>query len=125
MGTLHIFVRGDGNYAFEALESRDLLTVTSARPVGDVNGDGIVNTQDLALVGANWLRQSNPPLAGDANFDGIVNSKTWPWSPRNMARPRAALGLGNLTPPSAVEGTTLHERHGFTVPRLESIGQGK
>ena len=44
---------------------------------GDVNYDGIVNSQDLALVMANWLKSgtgSNDPL-GDANHDGVVNAQ--------------------------------------------------
>ena len=42
---------------------------------GDVNGDGIVNGQDIALIAANWLKTgtgTNDP-AGDLNHDGIVN----------------------------------------------------
>ena len=39
---------------------------------GDINGDGIVNTQDLALVSSGWL-SAGP--TGDDNGDGIVNSQ--------------------------------------------------
>ena len=45
------------------------MTVT-----GDVNGDGIVNSQDLALISSNWLA-SGTGKSGDANNDGIVNSQ--------------------------------------------------
>ncbi len=41
---------------------------------GDVNNDGIVNSQDLALVSSNWLTTGNG-LTGDVNGDGIVNSQ--------------------------------------------------
>ena len=41
---------------------------------GDVNHDGIVNSQDLALVSSSWLA-TGTGLAGDANGDGIVNSQ--------------------------------------------------
>ena len=42
----------------------------------DVNGDGIVNGQDLTLVASNWLQTGNPAtLAGDANNDGVVNGQ--------------------------------------------------
>ncbi|HVU85799.1 MAG TPA: DUF4465 domain-containing protein [Pirellulales bacterium] len=41
---------------------------------GDANGDGIVNSQDLALVSSSWL-QTGSDLAADVNHDGIVNSQ--------------------------------------------------
>ncbi len=41
---------------------------------GDVNGDGIVNSQDLALISSNWLA-TGTGQPGDANNDGIVNSQ--------------------------------------------------
>ncbi|HVU87565.1 MAG TPA: dockerin type I domain-containing protein [Pirellulales bacterium] len=40
---------------------------------GDANGDGIVNSQDIALISSNWLASNSLP--GDVNFDGIVNSQ--------------------------------------------------
>jgi hypothetical protein len=42
---------------------------------GDVNLDGIVNSQDLAGVSSNWLRTGVGLLNGDVNGDGIVNSQ--------------------------------------------------
>ena len=42
---------------------------------GDVNLDGIVNSQDLANVSSNWLRTGVGLLSGDVNGDGIVNSQ--------------------------------------------------
>ena len=50
---------GDFNFAFNVLP-------------GDVNQDGIINVQDLALVSSGWL-SAGP--AGDVNADGIVNSQ--------------------------------------------------
>jgi hypothetical protein len=50
---------GDFNFALNVLP-------------GDINGDGIVNSQDLALVSSGWL-SSGP--TGDDNGDGIVNSQ--------------------------------------------------
>ncbi|HVU89305.1 MAG TPA: dockerin type I domain-containing protein [Pirellulales bacterium] len=50
---------GDFNFAINVLP-------------GDANGDGIVNSQDLALVSSSWL--SSGPVADD-NGDGIVNSQ--------------------------------------------------
>ena len=39
---------------------------------GDVNGDGIVNGQDIAVVASHWLQDTS---VGDANGDGIVNGQ--------------------------------------------------
>ena len=50
---------GDFNFAFNVLP-------------GDPNGDGIVNSQDLALVSSGWLG-AGP--TGDVNADGIVNAQ--------------------------------------------------
>lgn len=52
-----------------------LLDVTSLVSLpGDVNNDGIVNSQDLALISSSWLATGSG-LAADANHDGIVNSQ--------------------------------------------------
>lgn len=54
--------------------TRPQLVVTYAALAGDVNGDGIVNSQDLALISSAWLN-TGVGGPGDANFDGIVNSQ--------------------------------------------------
>ncbi|HVU89954.1 MAG TPA: dockerin type I domain-containing protein [Pirellulales bacterium] len=43
--------------------------------VGDANLDGIVNSQDLAVVSSSWLKTGVGLLGGDINGDGIVNSQ--------------------------------------------------
>jgi len=48
----------------------DDLSLT--KQAGDLNGDGIVNAQDLAVIGSHWLRAG--PV-GDANGDGLVNTQ--------------------------------------------------
>lgn len=50
-----------------------LLTPTFTT-AGDVNFDGIVNGQDIALIASNWL-YSGPAGTGDANRDLIVNGQ--------------------------------------------------
>ena len=40
----------------------------------DVNHDGIVNGQDIALVASNWLA-TGAGATGDVNNDGIVNGQ--------------------------------------------------
>jgi hypothetical protein len=50
---------GDFQFAFNVLP-------------GDLNQDGIVNAQDLALTSSNWLSSQS---SGDANGDGIVNAQ--------------------------------------------------
>lgn len=56
--------------------SLGVLTPAAAAPVlvGDVNHDGIVNSQDLALISSSWLATGSN-LAPDVNGDGIVNSQ--------------------------------------------------
>ncbi len=66
-------------YPLSAL-SLGILALTaspaSAQPLslipGDVNGDGIVNSQDLAIISASWGSNYGP---ADLNGDGIVNSQ--------------------------------------------------
>ena len=59
-------------YGKSAVTSADQFTFGGAGLAGDANGDGIVNSQDIALVSSNWLT-AGP--TGDVNFDGIVNSQ--------------------------------------------------
>jgi len=81
-------------------------------PVGDANGDGIINGQDIALVASNWLAQGNQPLAGDVNFDGIVNGQDMAQVASQWGHARGTLALGTLTPPLVNEGVSLTN---FTV----------
>ncbi len=82
-------VAGGGNTALSDLPNQSavlsaLTTVTDHLPVvadysffgvvGDVNTDGIVNSQDLALVASDWLATGSN-VTGDVNGDGIVNSQ--------------------------------------------------
>ncbi len=46
------------------------INVAPAGPAGDVNGDGIVNGQDLAVLLSAWGTSGGP---ADINADGIVN----------------------------------------------------
>ncbi len=69
-------VFGDATWSADLSAYRTQIYQTMAIP-GDVNYDGIVNSQDLALVMANWLKSgtgSKDPL-GDANHDGVVNAQ--------------------------------------------------
>ena len=54
---------GDGS------EGGDFVFAFNVLPA-DVNGDGVVNSQDIALTSSNWLKSAP---AGDLNADGIVN----------------------------------------------------
>ena len=77
---------GDFNFAFNVLpadanqdgivNSQDLAIISSswlgAGPTGDVNADGIVNSQDLALVASQWLAKlpSASPAVAEASSGG-------------------------------------------------------
>jgi hypothetical protein len=51
------------------------IAVTHVIP-GDVNYDGFINGQDIALVASHWLQSGDAKsLQGDANYDGIVNGQ--------------------------------------------------
>ncbi|HVU87780.1 MAG TPA: dockerin type I domain-containing protein [Pirellulales bacterium] len=82
-------VAAAGNTALSDLPNQSLVlsaltTATDHLPVvadytflgvpGDINTDGIVNSQDLALVSSDWL-VSGTGVTGDLNGDGIVNSQ--------------------------------------------------
>ena len=54
---------GDGS------EGGDFVFAFNVLPA-DVNGDGIVNSQDIALTSSDWLKSAQ---AADLNADGIVN----------------------------------------------------
>lgn len=48
--------------------------LSGAHIAGDVNFDGIVNAQDIALLASHWL-QTGSGNSADANVDGIVNGQ--------------------------------------------------
>lgn len=69
-------VFGNSTWSADLYYYRTQIYQTMAIP-GDLNFDGIVNTQDLAIISSTWLqtgRGSKMP-AGDVNHDGIVNSQ--------------------------------------------------
>ncbi len=51
-----------------------LASIPSGPLFADVNHDGIVNGQDIALIASDWLK-SGIGVAGDANGDGVVNGQ--------------------------------------------------
>ena len=51
-----------------------VVTQVATSLQGDVNRDGIVNSQDLAIISSQWL-QTGSGLVGDVNHDSIVNSQ--------------------------------------------------
>ncbi|TVQ32238.1 MAG: hypothetical protein EA376_06200 [Phycisphaeraceae bacterium] len=46
-------------------------------PIGDLNGDGVVNAQDLAILLGSWGPCPDPeePCPADVNGDGVVNAQ--------------------------------------------------
>jgi hypothetical protein len=80
LGLRFVAGSGDTNTQFGSLEASSafqapILSLTFAPKIsGDVNIDGIVNGQDLALVSSNWLAVG-PGNAADINRDNIVNGQ--------------------------------------------------
>ena len=68
----HVFVAANASVS----DGSAVMVSSYATPAlsGDVNLDGVVNAQDLALVSSNWLATGSN-IAGDANADEIVNSQ--------------------------------------------------
>jgi hypothetical protein len=60
---------------FTGLNGPDGVAVAHVIP-GDVNYDGTVNGQDIALLASHWLQSGDAKsLQGDANYNGIVNGQ--------------------------------------------------
>ncbi|HEY4311300.1 MAG TPA: dockerin type I domain-containing protein [Pirellulales bacterium] len=74
--------------AFEAMNG-----VTVIPLYGDANGDGIVNTQDLATIASQWSHNGYF-LQGDLNNDGIVNAQDLALASSNWLG--TSLGHGDL-----------------------------
>lgn len=101
-------VSAAGNTALADLPNQSavllaLTTATDHLPVvadysfiglpGDANTDGIVNSQDIALVASNWLA-AGTGVAGDVNGDGIVNSQDIAAISSSWGRNSGALSTG-------------------------------
>ena len=74
-----ITVSADKGYAVGMSDAVVTVSITDddAAPDGDLNGDGVVSSDDLDLVRANWGRTDVPPgdgSRGDATGDGKVDS---------------------------------------------------
>jgi hypothetical protein len=80
LGLRFVAASDDTNTQFGSLEQSSgfqapILSLTFAPKISaDVNIDGIVNGQDLALVSSNWLAKG-PGYAADINRDNIVNGQ--------------------------------------------------
>jgi len=84
---------------------RPVMTVLQAHTSGvqipgDVNLDGIVNGQDIAMIASNWLR-TGAGTGGDANHDGLVNGQDLALVASNwlQARNSAAAAVSSLAVP--------------------------
>ncbi|HEY4312540.1 MAG TPA: dockerin type I domain-containing protein [Pirellulales bacterium] len=104
---------GDLTWSADLSSYRTEIYQTMAIP-GDVNFDGVVNAQDLALVASNWLKAgtgANDP-AGDANHDGIVNGQ-------DIALVSSAIGSALGGVPAAV---SVPEPSSYVLALLSLIG---
>jgi hypothetical protein len=60
--------------------------------IGDLNGDGIVNSLDFSILNTKWLTKD---ALADLNGDGIVNSLDWSILNGNWFKTAPALGISN------------------------------
>lgn len=83
---------------------------------GDVNGDGIVNGQDIALIASNWSNGWGP---GDGNQDGIVNGQDIALVASNWLKtgPTFQQVVDSLPAPPASAYTS-----GYNAANLQQIG---
>ena len=58
----------------------------------------------LALTAADWLKKGTQPLPGDINLDGIVNGQDLALLASQYGKTAGTMAVGNLTPPVAVDG---------------------
>jgi hypothetical protein len=64
-GTVNGLLLGGGQFMIDCIEAQDII---SGGPVGDLNGDGVVDSADLGLLLAGW-GTSGGDLNGDGNTD--------------------------------------------------------
>jgi len=103
-----VSVYGDVTYSADLSGYRSEIYHTMALP-RDAKFDGVVNSQDLALVAENWLKTgtgANDP-AGDLNHDGIVNSQDLSLVESNWTAAKTGGGAGSQSatapePPACV-----------------------
>ena len=91
-----ILVTADGDRHFPRIENEQAIVVSTDDTgiVGDVNRDGVVNVQDLVLIGAN-LGQTGRHVA-DVNGDGIVDIV-------DLVKVAGEIGNGMAAPPASSE----------------------
>ncbi len=94
----YLFTAEPTNLGHTNQADRPVMTVlqthtTGVQLPGDVNFDGIVNGQDIALMASNWLHTGSGS-AGDANHDGLVNGQDMALAASNWLQSRAASGGG-------------------------------
>ncbi len=74
---------------------------------GDANGDGIVNSQDLALVSSAWLYQGSSPA--DVNNDGVVNAQDLALISSNWLGTYGSAGTGGSAADATSNGSSVPE----------------
>jgi hypothetical protein len=91
---------------------------------GDVNGDGIVNGQDLALVSSNYLH-TGTGQSGDVNNDGIVNGQDLALVSSNWlhSAPAMSATVSTPVPEPATAVLVLFSIAGLAIARLRLFGR--
>ena len=83
------------------VETHNLTCSLPTLTPGDANGDGFVDSNDVAILTQNWLQSSGTTWAdGDFNRDGVINdidatilAASWNPQSANVPEPSAYVGL--------------------------------
>lgn len=72
---IYVDIQGGGGITgyMDNLEMFDPTGAATTGKAGDVNGDGVINLNDLSIVSSNWNKTGMTAAQGDLNSDGAVN----------------------------------------------------
>jgi len=79
-------------------------------PIGDVNGDCVVDSRDLQILGLQWL--TNPGEEADINNDNFVDNEDYNWLAGNWLKNWQTSSLQVFIEPEAVRGAGQWRRVG-------------
>jgi hypothetical protein len=103
-------LNSSGYFTYTAYLDNNTTAVVTSRVVlvGDVNGDGVVNSTDTSLIVSHWSQTGTPgAISEDLNYDGVVDVKDWMIAEANLGHTDTGTGAPNaidfpVPPPASV-----------------------